>query len=242
MNMRIGKYLFVALLLLLTSMHACKKDEDSPSSPETGIVADIENNIYKTVKIGNRWWMAENLRVKTFRDGTPIAYLPASDNWTNGIAAYCVFENNPESPGLLYNWHAVNHAAGIAPEGWHVPTDEDWQELERELGMEAGEAAKKGWRGTHEGEKLKTVGTTDWSDYPNIWPTNESGFSALAGGCRLVDGTWGNPGLHATGFWWSSSERTNEDAWYRYLDYKNSKIFRSQCQKAYGFNIRCVKD
>ena len=81
-----------------------------------------------------------------------------------------------------------------------------------------------------------------WTKYSNIWGTNESGFTALAGSCRLFNGTFGDPGLFSTGFWWTAASYPGNQAWYRYLDYKNANVFRSHTQKNYGFSIRCVKD
>jgi uncharacterized protein (TIGR02145 family) len=114
--------------------------------------------------------------------------------------------------------------------------------------MSASESAKSGWRGTNEGDKLKTEGTTGWTQFGDVWPTNESGFTALAGGCRMFNGTtianeWSTPqGLRSVGFWWTATGYSDNEALYRYLDYKNSNVFRSSCAKTYGFSIRCVKD
>jgi uncharacterized protein (TIGR02145 family) len=241
---RVAKNLisFLVLLFIITSS-GCKKEEEKPISFETGTLTDIDNNIYRTVKIGNHWWMTENLKVKTFRDGNPVAQHQSDETWTDTTPAYCIYDNNQNSPGLLYNWYAVTSINNLAPEGWHIPSDQEWKELEQNLGMTTTEADKKGWRGTNEGDKLKIEGSTGWTVYPGVWATNESGFEALAGGCRLFNGTWGDPGLFATGFWWTSSEfNDKQQGWYRYLDYKNSNVFRSYCDKNYGFSIRCVKD
>lgn len=231
-------YFIFLSLIFITS---CKKENAEPEA-ETGLVTDIDNNVYKTIKIGNQWWMAENLRVKTFRNGVPVYEAQENDQWINTISAYCLYDNNNNAPGLLYNWLAVTDINNIAPEGWHIPTDNDWKELEKYLGMSQGEADKQNWRGTIEGEKLKNEGTASWRAYDNIWSTNESGFSALAGSCRLFNGIWGDPGLDATGFWWTSSSYSENAIWYRYLDYKETRIYRSKISKSYGLSIRCVKD
>lgn len=220
----------------------CKKENNVETGIEEGIVTDIDNNIYKTIKIGNQWWMAENLKVKTFRNGVPIQFSQLDIQWKDTIGAYCIFDNNASAPGLLYNWYSVVNINNLAPIGWHIPNDDEWKELEKYLGIDQLSAGKQGWRGTTEGEKLKIQGTQGWTAYSGVWPTNESGFNALAGGCRLFNGVWGDPGLFATGFWWSSTEVVGKGAYYRYLDYKKSNIFRSYTNKNYGFSIRCVKD
>jgi uncharacterized protein (TIGR02145 family) len=221
----------------------CKKDEENtPAVHETGTVTDIEGNVYPTIKIGDQWWMAENLGVKKYRDGTSIVDGQDSLNWVQGPGAYCLFENNTASPGLLYNWAAVTNTSNLAPAGWHIPSDEEWKTLERTLGMSSADADNVGWRGVDEGGKLKIASPNGWTLYDDVWSTNESGFTALAGSCRLFNATFGSPGLQSTGFWWSATERLADTGWYRYLDYKSSNIFRSHANKNYGFSVRCVKD
>ena len=148
-----------------------------------GNVTDIDGNVYQTVKIGDQWWMAENLKVIHYQNGDGITKLPNNTVWsTYGEGAYCNYDNNDSNAdiyGSLYNWYAVNDSRNIAPDGWHVPTDEEWKELEMFLGMSQSEANGTGWRGTDEGSKLKA--TSGWSGFNG---TNESGFSALPGGSR----------------------------------------------------------
>lgn len=140
------------------------------------------------------------------------------------------------------NWFAVSDSENIAPTGWHIPTDDEWKELERFIGMSDGTEDVSGWRGTNEADKLKAAAPEGWTQFENVWGTNTAGFTALAGSCRLNNGKWGEPGLFATGFWWTASDYSTTEAWYRYLDYKKSNVFRSSCLKNYGYSIRCVKD
>ena len=193
--------------------------------------------------------MAEDLRVTKYRDSSFISLIgapPTDTTWSmQTTGAYC----NNKDPlgnviGVFYNYYAIADARGIAPIGWHIPSDEEWKEMDRHLGMSSNVADNTGWRGAHEGEKLKVVrGTVNgWSDYGAIWNTNESGFNALAGGCRMFDGSFGDPGQYCTGFWWTISTQGTDKAWYRYLDYKNANVFRYYGLKTYGFSIRCVKD
>ena len=235
-------FLFILICFNFLIVSSCKKETDNILLFETGSVKDIDNNVYKTVKVGNHWWMAENLKVKTYRNGIPIPHAQSENEWLNATGAYCVYDDNDYAPGLLYNWNSVIDSSNIAPAGWHIPSDQEWKELEIHLGMTQADANKLNWRGTNEGEKLKIEGREGWSAFENVWATNESGFTALAGSCRLSNGTWGDPGLFATGFWWSSSSFSDNSIWYRYLDYKESRIFRSKISKGYGFSIRCIKD
>ena len=236
----------VLISCIFLCLNSCKP-EDAPTPKETGTLTDIDGNTYRTVKIGNQWWMTDNLRVKHYNDNSPITEFIFFSNpdtaWANlTTEAYCNYDNNYDTlNGLLYNWFAVNDSSKLAPAGWHIPSDDEWKELELYLGMSATDADKLNWRGNNEGDKLKTEGPLGWIFHENIWGTNESGFSALGSACCVFNGYFADPGLQATGFWWSSSTHENQ-AWYRYLDYKKSNVFRYYGPKTYGFSVRCVKD
>ena len=133
----------------------------------------------------------------------------------------------------------MDDSRNIAPEGWRVPTDEDWKQLEMHLGMSQAETDRFGWRGADEGGELKEVGTKHWAS-PNTGATNESGFTALPGGYRYFYGFF-SIGYHA--FFWSSTEYYSNYAWNRYLYYYHSGIHRSSFYyKQDGFSVRCVRD
>lgn len=235
---------FTLLLVLLIGLmlSSCKKENSPQPVLETGTVTDADGNEYKTVKIGNQWWMAENLKVKTYNNGMAIQQLQNDADWANTGSGFCIYDNNISAPGLLYNYEAITSANKLAPNGWHIPTDEEWKQLEMYLGMSNDQANKLTWRGTTEGDKLKIQGPLGWTESEDIWGTNESGFTALAGSCRLHNGQFGNPGLFATGFWWTATAHNAEQSYYRYLDYKDSRIFRSHVSNKYGMSVRCVKD
>ena len=239
-------YPLLIVLLICNVMfipYSCKKDEIKlVPSPIYDSIMDVDSNYYKIVKIGNQWWMAENLSVKSYNDGTPIRNAASDEFWKDSIGGYCSYKNDVNSPGLLYNWFAVNDNRKIAPAGWHIATEDDWQALELSLGMTQTDIEKIGWRGTDQGSKLKLEGKKGWLTEVENWPTNESGFSALAGSCRKQNGIWGEPGLKLTGFWWTSTATENGKAFYRYLDYKSTKVFRHQDYKNCGLSVRCVKD
>ena len=208
-----------------------------------GTVTDIDGNTYQTVKIGDQWWMAKNLKVTRYRNGDPIPNVTDDGTWAGlTTGACCTYDNDDtyvETYGRLYNWFAVDDSRNIAPEGWHVPSDEEWKELEMTLGMSRSEADAADWRGTDEGGKLKETGTTHWNA-PNVGATNESGFSALPGGLRTLNGIYNNIWHYA--FFWSSTELTSSNAWFRYLINSNAQVYRYSDYKHDGFSVRCVKD
>ena len=179
-------------------------------------------------------WMTKNLDVATYRNGDPIPKVTDNAAWaalTTG--AYCYYNNDSATYaatyGKLYNWYAVNDPRGLAPEGWHVPTDFDWTTLENCLG---GAAVAGG--------AMKETGTIHWTT-PNTEATNISGWAGLPGGYRGFNGTFSVVGFY--GYWWSSTEDDTTNAWYRDLSYNNGNIFRSGVDKnGYGFSVRCLRD
>ena len=207
------------------------------------VTVDIDGNNFKTVKIGDQWWMAENLKVTHYRNGDSIPNVTDNDQWENlSSGAYCVIyndESNADTYGYLYNWYAVNDIRNIAPEGWHVPTDEDWKELEMYLGMSRSEADNTEWRGTDEGGKMKEAGTAHWKS-PNISATNQSGFSALPGTFRYYNGNYQLIGYYCC--FWSSTESSSGRAWSRNLDFNHSGVQRTSYAKLSGLSVRCVRD
>src|SRR6185436_9939867 len=229
-----------ALFLMLNN--GCKKEpieEVQPPALETDSMTDIDGNVYKTVKIGNQWWMAENLRVTMYSDSTFMHKDEGDSDWSiDTVGGSCIYDIKIDTLGLLYNWYAVNSTHKLAPAGWHIPSDDEWKQLEIYLGMSSDEANKAGWRGTHEGEKLKIKAPVSWTVYGDVWATNESGFTALPASCREFNGKMGLPGLGATGFWWTSTSHDTLGAYFRYLDYKNANVYRSYVSKNDGFSVR----
>lgn len=243
---RKSNVLHFALIQLLVICFISCGDEPVVTPITYGSVTDIEGNIYKTVKIGNRWWMAENLNVKSFRNGDAIAFVSATDSagWVlPGLPSCSRYEDIQTETGLLYNQACVMDARGLAPVGWHIATDDDWKELERVVGMSASAADKTGWRGVNEGDLLKKTGLDQWKSYEGVWAVDQFGFSATAGGCRLFDARFSYPsGTVFSGFWWTSTPNSSGESWYRHMDYKSSAVFRSHTFDAYGMSVRCVKD
>ena len=191
-------------------------------------------------------WIAENLKVTKYRDGSEIPNITSGIYWSNlSTSAYAVYDNNFSNAdiyGNLYNWYAVDDDRGVCPEGWHVPTDEQFMELEMYLGMSEEEANSFGWRGTNEGSKL--AGNSDLWDDGNLENNSEfgtSGFTGLPAGYRIYhNGLYLNMGNY--GFFWSSSEYDSNYAWYRILYYNYSNVYRFFYNKHYGFSVRCLGD
>lgn len=211
----------------------------------TSTMTDQDGNIYQTVKIGNQWWMAENLKVTTYRDGTAIAKVIDNNTWktltSGGFCAYNNVEENVDTYGYLYNWYVISDSRNIAPEGWHVPTDEEWKELEKCLGMSQEVSNSSGWRGTTEGCKL-AGNSAIWTD--GVLDQNSafdsSGFSALPGGYRSNNDFFDDLGNF--GHFWSSSESGLNFAMYRTISYMHTNILRASYITRYGFSVRLVRD
>jgi uncharacterized protein (TIGR02145 family) len=185
---------------------------------------------FKTVKIGNQIWMAENLNVDYYRNGDPIPEVKDDNQWSKlNSGAWCYYDNdiaNGKVYGKLYNWYTLKDARGLCPIGWHVPGDEEWTTLENYLGGK--EVA---------GGKLKSEKV--WRS-PNIGANNLSGFNGLPGGYRLYLGKCNDVGN--IGYHWSSSEFGSYTSWGHQLNSDNSDVYRSYYNKHFGFSVRCIKD
>jgi|SRR5690554_1333320 len=190
----------------------------------------------KEVTIGKQVWMTQNLNVDKFRNGDPIPEAKTKEEWRkageNGEPAWSYYNNNPDNGdryGKLYNWYAVNDPRGLAPEGWKIPSDEEWSRLVDFLG---GQSVA--------GTKMKS--TDFWADYEGKSGngTNESGFSGLPGGYRNIFGAFFDIGEY--GDWWSSTEYIAGTAWSRNLVYDNGNVSRNGTIKKSGFSVRCLRD
>jgi|Laugresu1bdmlbsd_1035121.scaffolds.fasta_scaffold00748_5 uncharacterized protein (TIGR02145 family) len=238
--------LFIGLSAILFS---CKKDK--PIGPQYGSVTDVDGNVYKTIKIGDQVWMAENLRVTHYNTGTTqqdeIPLVSDPGDWENfgflATGAYCYFDNDPANLakyGALYNWYAVN-TGKLAPAGWHVPTDADWQKLQDFL-----IANGYNYDGTTSGNKIgKSLAiNTGWDADATVGnvgndqaSNNKSKFSALPAGYRSPLGSFGLIGYGA--YWWSYNNAAKSNWGIEAIGMNLASGFGGA---NLGLSIRCVKD
>jgi uncharacterized protein (TIGR02145 family) len=217
--------------------------------PGTPTVTDIDGNVYNTVLIGSQCWMKENLRTTTYRNGTAIPNVPDPFYWEySAEGAYVWFDNNSawkEKYGALYNWLAISDSGMLCPEGWHVPTDEEWTILTDFLGG----------TGSPYGSELKSCrqenspygGSCITDQHPRwnfhsygIYGTNDYGFSGVPGGSRVFDGFFQSQGT--IGSWWTSTEHLSIYGWGRSLTYFNDEVTVTLAKLRNGFSVRCLRN
>ncbi|MBR9976547.1 MAG: fibrobacter succinogenes major paralogous domain-containing protein [Bacteroidetes bacterium] len=233
--------LIMGLFVFIAS--SCDKDDvndvDNGTKEIKGELIDADDNVYTTVTIGGNEWTAENLRVTRYSNGDEIPRVQDAEEWVKlTTGAWCYYDNNPENEelyGKLYNWHAVNDERGLAPEGWRVPTNEDWINL---VDFAGGERIAGG--------KLKSTRTAPdghprWDD-PNSGATDEYGFSALPGGLRNGgDGEF--LALGGRGYWWSSTLKDAATALHSYsMNNMKYMSYEYSISKRTGISVRCVKN
>jgi len=181
------------------------------------------------IKIGDQTWTSKNLEVSTYRNGDDIPLVEDAEKWKNlTTGAWCYYENktaNGTTYGKLYNRYAVNDPRGLAPKGYHIPTDAEWTILINYLGgVDSAES------------EMKSI--SNWKEDSN--GSNTSGFAGLPGGFRSYDGDFANVG--AGGYWWISSENDPDYAWYYELDNYSGGVYKDKSSKLSGFSVRCLRD
>jgi uncharacterized protein (TIGR02145 family) len=205
---------------------------DAPPD-DTATLTDIDLNEYKIVQIGNRWWMAEDLRTTHFANGEEIPDGTGIGDYRDEAEPAYWFAYNDSVKyvpdyGRLYTWYAASDPRNVCPAGWYLPTNAEWDTLETFLGgMELA------------GGKMKEAGTAHWMS-PNEGATNESGFNALPSGSRLYYDGFGFLGTDA--HWWSATHSDESNAWYRFTSYFTSSLMKGDPDKRFGFSVRCIKD
>ena len=194
---------------------------------------------FNSVVIGRQEWLATNLNTRKFRNGDPVPVITNEGDWATASAkqlpACCFFENMQwigRNYGKLYNWYAVNDPRGLAPNGWHIPVDNEWEQMINVLGGSE-----------NAGIRLKSKKEWDW----NGFGTNESKFNALPGCYRDShgvfrgfedDGLWWKD----DGYWWSSTVLKDDAAWLFNLNCNSGHVYRYAFLKGCGISVRCVKD
>lgn len=198
------------------------------------IVCDIDSNVYRTVTIKGQEWMGENLSVKHYRNGDPIYHAATATEWEaasrRGEGAWCYYSNNQKygnSHGILYNWYAINDPRGLAPEGWQVPDDSDWNSLSSMLGgrSSAGAFLKAGAK--------NGLG-------PSSLYSSSATFRALPAGYRRNDGRFYY--MNTNAYFWSSTSFIDGFAWFHHLNASNDMVFRNDTSMGNGMSVRCVRD
>ncbi|MGA0834322.1 MAG: fibrobacter succinogenes major paralogous domain-containing protein [Candidatus Kapaibacteriota bacterium] len=210
------------LVVAITLVSACTSS--TPVEPEVPTISEVA--------IGTQVWMTSNLDVALFRNGDSIPHADTYEKWekaaTDGTPAWCYYDNNSANGrlhGKLYNWYAVTDPRGLAPEGYHIPTDDEWTALTSFLGGEA-----------EAGVKMKS--TQGWMGNGN--GTNSSGFHGLPSGFVDFNGLFYSAG--ELGHWWSSTVSNANLAWKRYMGRNTSKVYRGAFYMGNGFSVRCIKD
>ena len=219
------KYIFVLTFFSMLIISSCSDETTAPTD-------DTPKDTIPTVTIGSQVWMAKNLEIAKFRNGEAISEAKTDSAWFAAAEAkkpvWCYYEFNSSNGakyGKLYNWYAVSDTRGLAPEGFHIPTDVEWTRLINQL---TGDMVA--------GSKLKSK--TDWFNNGN--GTNSSGFTALPAGYITESGLFF--GLSELGCWWSSTEDGTADAWSRDISHENSQVRRYNAPKTEGLSVRCIKD
>jgi uncharacterized protein (TIGR02145 family) len=224
-------YTLMTIGFILILVLNCKKNTEDPNA-----ILDIDGNIYHTVTIGTQVWMIENLKTTRYRNGELIGTSSPATLDISGESSpkyqwpYGGNESNVAAYGRLYTGYAITDSRNIAPIGWHIATDTEWKTMTGYDGYIYAPCSK-----------FIETGTTHWQT-PNSGATNESGFTALPGGGRDYNGTFGGVGIY--GQWWSYSVTNQYNSWKWEFGYDGglSYINRNEVSKKYGFSVRCVKD
>jgi uncharacterized protein (TIGR02145 family) len=231
----------------------CNKNNPVDNSNDNftfGSLTDIDGNVYKTIQICDQEWTVENLRTIRYNDGTPITLDTSAASWASATTGeYCYYKNTINSDsikkfGALYNWAAVN-TKKLAPLGWHVPTDSEWNSLKNCLIANGYNfdsstmdniiakslAAKTDWHAT----------STPGAVGNDLSKNNRSGFSGLPSGYRSPDGAFYN--ICIVCYWWSATQYPgSSDAFYWGLYYDGTSLLRDNDSQRAGLSVRLVRN
>lgn len=208
-----------------------------PESISDPAIMDYDGNVYTSVVIGTQEWMVENLRTTHYLDGTAIPNITVNATWqaedgtVGHDGGYCYYDNDSSYEagyGMLYNWYAVNNAHGLAPSGWRIPSQTDWETLITYLGG-----------ASVAGGILKETGTTHWQS-PNTGALDTYGFKAVGNGQRFYDGSFNY--LTTIGYMWSSTSVSASTAYSVRPDNASASIAPASGTKRIGMGIRCIRD
>lgn len=221
------KLLLMLLVTLIFISFACSKPQEIKTA---ATVKDKDGNAYRLMKIDTQEWLADNLNTEHYRNGDVIPQVQSPEDWASTFTgAWCYYNNdtkNGKTYGKLYNWYAVKDKRGLAPEGYHIPSDEEWKKLTDYLA--GAELA---------GKRLKD--TILWRK-PNDGATNLSGFSALPAGSRDDRGLFDY--IEEYGKFWTINEIEEPEATLYGVTYFDKSADKYHADKRYGISVRCVKD
>jgi uncharacterized protein (TIGR02145 family) len=222
-NLSAIKIFLYALILI-----SCSKSELYDE-----LVYDADGNIYHTVHIGDQVWMVENLKTMHYQNGDIIPLIKNAQEWSQTLeGGYCFYGNKDtiiSTYGFLYNGYAIVDTRNICPEGWHIPSDSEWQKMIDYLGGDS-----------IAGGKMKEESNNHWPK-PNTGASNQSGLTLLPGGFRTYCcGAWELMGAY--GYWWTSSINSDGNMWFRDASYNTTITRKIKGSKNHGFSVRCIKD
>ncbi len=196
-------------------------------------VYDIDGNPYSLVTIGTQTWLTENLNTTKYSNGDEILHISDGNEWQNTITgAWCFFGNLSEFEvpyGRLYNWYSITDSRNVCPEGWHVPSDTEWQTLFTYLGGIE-----------NAGNALKETGAAHWAT-GNDYANNSSGFTALPGGGQSALQGYSYP-AQSLGMFWSTTMIDEQNAYGYYLFDSYQAVNQQSYLKQTGLSVRCIKD
>lgn len=218
--MKIINIKFIATAILLLILLCCRESTNN------------RGQVMIEMTIGNQIWMTENLNVEEFRNGDPIKHIKSAKEWKkageNGVPAWCYYDNDSNNDivhGKLYNWHAINDPRGLAPQGWHIPTTDEWNILIEHLGGEK-----------EAGGNLKDLIQRTENQKSN----KQQKLKSLTSGVRNYEGSFYN--FRKIGSWWSANEFVFSQSFFYFLNYDLNVIMRGNVEKANGLSVRCIKD
>ncbi len=193
--------LFIVLAVMFSVMAVFAQNPEKET-----LIDSRDGYVYEIVKMGSQWWMAENL------------------TFDAGDGSWC-YDDDPElcaTYGRLYNWETAKNAC---PSGWHLPSDKEWQDLEKVLGIPDQVLDQMGWR----------------SFITDLLYLEDQGMKIVMSGYRPHgDGAYDDGNDDA--YFWTSTEKDSSDAWKRFLDDQRKQVGRGYDDKREGFSVRCVKD
>jgi uncharacterized protein (TIGR02145 family) len=218
-----------------TTLHTCGAANVHNPDLTYGSMTDQEGNVYKTIVIGTQEWMAENLKASHYRNGDLIPLVTDDMTWDGLTTGATCWYNNDSATyncpyGKLYNWYAVADPNNVCPTGWHVPTYSEWSVLRNYF--------DDVWPYYVAASKLQSLGFQYWFDFGNLDATNESGFSALPGGTRLINGIFNS--INYSTEWWSNTDIGSAYAFISADGFNQTTSINND--KRYGFSVRCLRD